>query len=79
MSDDPILKVNKDTNASTSAVAMQKWGGIASLFAYLLPDLEGFVVTMSSLWGFWQGILLWIAESVEMQPPDQISSQPNLI
>jgi hypothetical protein len=37
-------------------------GGIASLFVYVLPDIEGFVVLLGIVWGIWQGILLWTAD-----------------
>ncbi len=34
-------------------------GGIAALFVYVLPALEGAAVWLGTLWAVWQGILLW--------------------
>lgn len=33
--------------------------GIAALFVYLFPELEGFVVLFGVAWSLWQGILFW--------------------
>jgi hypothetical protein len=33
--------------------------GAASLFVYLFPDLEGFVLLLGTIIYIWQGILLW--------------------
>jgi len=33
--------------------------GVSSLFVYLLPDLEGFVLLLGAVIGIWQGVLLW--------------------
>jgi hypothetical protein len=38
-------------------------GGIAALFVYLFPNLEGLAVLLGIAWGIWQGILLWKAGS----------------
>lgn len=52
-------------------------GGVASLFVYRLPVLEGAVITLGILVGIWQGILLWRSEpegekalEMETEPPD---------
>lgn len=34
--------------------------GVAALFVYLFPELEGFVLLLGTVIGIWQGILLWI-------------------
>jgi hypothetical protein len=34
-------------------------GGIASLFVYLFPVLEGAATLLGVAWGVWHGILLW--------------------
>jgi hypothetical protein len=34
-------------------------GGIAALFVYVIPDLEGAAALLGTVWGAWQGILLW--------------------
>jgi hypothetical protein len=49
-------------------------GGIASLFVYVFPDLEGFAASIGVIWGVWQGILLWKAEPGETQTPEKIVS-----
>ena len=36
--------------------------GVASLFVYLLPDLEGAAMTLGLVVSVWQGILLWKAK-----------------
>ena len=33
-------------------------GGVASLFVYVFPDLEGFAAMLGVVWAVWQGILL---------------------
>lgn len=33
--------------------------GVSALFVYLLPDLEGLVLSFGTLISVWQGILLW--------------------
>lgn len=33
--------------------------GIASLFVYLFPEMEGFVLLLGVIIGIWQGVLLW--------------------
>jgi len=33
--------------------------GVSSLFVYLFPELEGFVLLFGTIIGVWQGILLW--------------------
>ena len=33
--------------------------GVSSLFVYLVPNLEGFVLLLGTIIGVWQGILLW--------------------
>ena len=33
--------------------------GISSLFVYLFPELEGLALLLGAIIGFWQGILLW--------------------
>jgi hypothetical protein len=40
-------------------------GGIASLFVYLIPVLEGAAALLGVVWGVWQGILLWKGDSKE--------------
>jgi hypothetical protein len=53
-------------------------GGVASLFVYLFPTLEGLAATLGIVWGAWQGILLWIGERRdtpgEKQTPEKIFS-----
>lgn len=39
--------------------------GIAALFVYLLPDLQGLVVVLGMVLSIWQGIVLWRAEARE--------------
>jgi hypothetical protein len=51
--------------------------GVAALFVYLLPELEGFVLMFGVVVSIWQGIVLWRAESGETQAPAKIASQPN--
>ena len=36
--------------------------GIASLFIYVLPDLEGTAALLGVFWAIWQGVFLWKAE-----------------
>jgi hypothetical protein len=50
-------------------------GGIASLFVYLLPDMEGNVVMLGVVVSIWQGILLWKAEPGERQASGKIAGQ----
>jgi hypothetical protein len=49
--------------------------GAAALFAYLPPDLEGFVVMLGVVLSIWQAILLWKAEPEETPAPEKITSQ----
>ena len=42
-------------------------GGIVSLFVYLFPNLEQVAATLGVIWGVWQGIFLWGAESGKTQ------------
>jgi hypothetical protein len=49
-------------------------GGIASLFVYVFPNLEGFATSLGMVWGVWQGILLWKAEPGETRTPEKIVS-----
>jgi hypothetical protein len=49
--------------------------GTASLFVYLLPDMEGNVVALGVVASIWQGILLWKAEPGERDAPEKITSQ----
>jgi hypothetical protein len=42
-------------------------GGTASLFAYLLPDIEAIAVALGVVVSIWQGVLLWRAGSLESQ------------
>jgi hypothetical protein len=49
--------------------------GTASLFVYLLPDMEGNVVVLGVVASIWQGILLWKAEPGETDAPEKIASQ----
>jgi len=39
-------------------VVMYLIGGVASLFVYVWPDLEGMAGTFGVIWSIWQGILL---------------------
>jgi hypothetical protein len=50
-------------------------GGIASLFVYVYPNLEGFAATLGVAWGIWQGILLWKWKPTETETPEKIVSQ----
>jgi hypothetical protein len=50
--------------------------GVASLFVYLLPDMEGNVVVLGVVASIWQGILLWKTEPGETQAPEKTISQP---
>ncbi len=36
--------------------------GLASLFVYLRPELEGFVLMLGIVISVWQGVLFWIAK-----------------
>jgi hypothetical protein len=51
-------------------------GGIASLFVYLLPNLEEIAALLGVVWGVGQGIFLWKVEPGETQVPEKIASQP---
>ncbi len=44
--------------------------GIAALFVYLFPELEGFVILFGVVWAVWQGILFWIRLRVKTHAPD---------
>jgi hypothetical protein len=48
-------------------------GGIAALFVYLFPDLEGLAGLLGIAWGIWQGIYFWRARSGETQAPEKIA------
>ena len=37
--------------------------GVASLFVYLFPDLEGLVLLLGTVISIWQGVLLWKHET----------------
>ena len=50
-------------------------GGIAALFVYVFPDLEGTASLLGVVWAVWQGILLFKGEPGEMQTPEKIVSQ----
>jgi len=50
-------------------------GGIASLFVYVFPNLEGIAAFLGVVWGVWQGILLLKGEPGETQTPEKIVSQ----
>jgi len=50
--------------------------GTASLFVYLLPDIEAIVVELGVIVSVWQGILLWKAKLGEPQAPEKTTSQP---
>jgi uncharacterized membrane protein YwaF len=52
-------------------------GGTASLFVYLLPDIEGGVVMLGVVVSIWQGILMWKAEPGETRAPETNLSQPD--
>lgn len=49
--------------------------GAAALFVYLLPNIEGLVITLFMVASIWQGILLWKAEPEETAAPEKITSQ----
>ncbi len=51
--------------------------GIAALFVYLLPDIEGGVVLLGVVISIWQGILLWTTEPREMRPSSKITGHPD--
>lgn len=51
--------------------------GTASLFEYLLPNLEGSVVALGVVVSIWQGIVLWKAEPRETQAREINVSQPD--
>jgi hypothetical protein len=40
-------------------------GGIAALFVYAFPDLEGLAGALGITWSMWQGIILWKGASEE--------------
>ena len=48
-------------------------GGIAALFVYLFPELEGLAALLGIAWGIWQGIFFWRAGSGETQAPEKIA------
>ena len=52
-------------------------GGTASLFVYVLPDIEENVIALGVVVSIWQGILLWKAEPGETQVPEINASQPD--
>lgn len=39
--------------------------GVPSLFVYLVPELEGFVLLLGTIIGVWQGILLWNQDTLQ--------------
>jgi len=41
-------------------------GGVASMFVYLLPGIEGNAILLGLIVSIWQGILLWKAEPGEL-------------
>ena len=45
-------------------------GGVASLFVYLLPDMEGLAGMLGIVISIWQGLLLWKSGSGETQTPE---------
>jgi hypothetical protein len=51
-------------------------GGTASLFVYVLPDLEATAVPLGVVISIWQGILLWKAGAGDTQAPEKNISQP---
>lgn len=51
--------------------------GAASLFVYLLPELEGGVVALSVVVSIWQGIVLWHAKPGATQGSEIRQSQPD--
>jgi hypothetical protein len=51
--------------------------GAASLFAYVLPVMEGAVVALGVVVSIWQGFVLWNAEPGETQAPEIHRSQPD--
>jgi hypothetical protein len=48
-------------------------GGIAALFVYLFPTLEGLAAILGVAWGIWQGIYFWRAGSGETLAPEKIT------
>jgi hypothetical protein len=48
-------------------------GGIAALFVYLFPILEGLAILLGIAWGMWQGIYFWRAGSGETLTPEKIT------
>jgi hypothetical protein len=44
-------------------------GGLASLFVYAAPDIEGMANTFGVVWSIWQGIVLWRGASDESSAP----------
>lgn len=48
-------------------------GGIAALFVYLFPELEGLAALLGVAWAIWQGIYFWRAGSGETQAPEKIA------
>ncbi len=48
-------------------------GGIAALFVYLFPNLEGLAALLGIAWGIWQGIYLWRAGSGKAPAPEKIA------
>jgi hypothetical protein len=51
-------------------------GGIASLFVYLLPDVEGLAGMLGIVISIWTGLLLWRSGSAETQAPSSSLSLP---
>jgi hypothetical protein len=49
--------------------------GVASLFIYLFPTLEGAGITLGIVWAVWQGILLWGGEPGETRAPGKDPGQ----
>jgi hypothetical protein len=52
-------------------------GGTASLFVYLLPDIEGLAGMLGIVISIWQGFLLWSSRWAETQTPEPNASQPD--
>lgn len=50
-------------------------GGIAALFVYLFPELEGLAALLGVAWAIWQGIFFWRAGSAETQAPEKIAER----
>jgi hypothetical protein len=51
-------------------------GGIASLFVYLFPELEGTANALGVFWAAWQGVLFLRAGAENSQAAGKIANQP---